>query len=430
MKYNRKITIILIGIMILGVLVSCGKPEVTKSIKEDKKKILVWYWGDEIKEYAKWYTEEVNPSVEFKIVHVPANEYYQKWIQTYLSEGQLPDIGVLESSYRPLLLDTENAWENLEIAPYNVNRQDLYSYTIPKTVNSKNQLVSIEMGLTPTCLGYKVDIAEKYLGLKEPEELEQLLPTWESLLEKGEELNEQSNGEVFMFSKIDDLITIIKSQQQAIIVDVDGNIDLNVLSDVIKAVKDVYDYQLINPKLFNDSDAIHGSIAGDNTLFYVAPIWAPDSIIKPSDPYGGERWRIMNIPGGNISMGGASVAISSSSEVKEEAFDFIKHIFLRQEGGGVIPETGALSACQAAYTLEGNAALANPEPYFGYQDISAKYIEAAKHLPNLPVTKYSQIEDNGIKKGVEAFLMQNASEEEMIEIVRIELEKEIKKLNN
>ena len=430
MKYIQKIVIILMGVLVLGVLASCNKGEVAQESKEEKKEVLIWYWGEEIDQYAQWYTTEINPNVEFKIVHVLANEYYQKWIQTYLSGGRLPDIGVLESSYRELLLNTKGAWENLEEAPYGVDKRDLYDYTIAKTSNDNKELVSIEMGLTPACLGYKTDISEKYLGIKEPEELEQLLPTWERLLEVGQEINQKSNGEVFLFSKIEDLITIIKSQQQAIIVDTKGTIDDTVLSNVVTAVKDVYDHQIINPKLFNDSDAIHASIAGEDTLFYVAPIWAPDYIIKPSDPYGGERWRLMNIPGGNVSIGGTSVAISTTSEVKAEAFDFIQQVFLTQQGAKVMTTAGALSACQAAYTLDNKVMLTNPEPYFGHQNISDKYIQAAQHLPNLPVTKYSQLEDQAIKKGVEAYLMQNVSLNEMIEIVKIELQKEIKELDN
>ncbi len=424
----HKIICVVIGIALMGtVLVSCAKPEPKKEeVKEDKKEIVIWYWSEEIQKYTDWYTQEINPNVTFDIVTVQSNEYYQKWIQTYLSGGQLPDIAVMEITYRQNLINIADAWEDLEQEPYSVNREDLFEYTIAQTTTENDELVSIEMGLTPVALGYKADLAQRYLGVSEPEEMEKLLSNWEELLTKGQEVNNQTKGEVFMFANTDELISVIKAHQDRGIVDAQGVINEEILISVISSIKEVYDRHLIDLRLYNDSDGINATISGDKVLFCMSPIWGPDYIIKKYDPDSMGRWRLMEIPGGNISMGGSSLAISKSSEVKEEAFDFINHVFLTQDGADMMAaEMGALSAYKDAYIGDVGSIYGEENEYFGGQDIISKFIDIAEDLPEQIVLKYSGAEDAAIKASIEAMIMNQVTLEEMVDVAKDRLIMEI-----
>ncbi len=422
--YRSRIGVVLLSILLMSILVVvAGKIQDLDNEKQEEKIITIWYWEDDIKEYAKWYTENVDSSIKFKFVDVLADEYYQKWILTYMRDDDLQDIAILENSYRQRLMDDEDAWVDLSQDGYGVNTEDFIQYIRPYMMNSRGEVVSVDMGLTPVCLAYKRDLIQKYLGVSEPEELESILLDWDSLMNVGEKINIDSDGQVFMFANISDLITIVKSQAEYSIINKDGVINEKVLRSVISKLKLAYDKKIIDPKLFGNKDGMVGAIASDYTVMSICPIWGPDSIIKKYAPNSKGRWGIIDVPGGSFTMGGAGIAISSKSKVKDEAFDFIKNIYMNE---GIIE----LPSYKTKYEDNPDREPKPVEEYFSGQNITNKFIQVAKGINTINISEYSAIEDRVIEIVLEDILLYDKSIEDVVLIAKNMLQNELEIMKN
>lgn len=377
-----------------------------------KTNVVVWYWGGDLPVYADWFNEN-NPNINIEVVPIPGEEYFQKIATAIATGGDLPDIVAFEASFRQQIINLAGAYEDLEAAPYNLNRDELFDYTLSQIVNDKGVLVSTEMGMTPASLAYKRDMTDEYFGVSTPEELAAMFPTWDSMMAKGRELNASTNGEVFMFADPEDILNIIKLQQDATIVNRAGEIDEAILENILSTMLDAKGNQLYDPQIYTDGTAKNATFAQSNHIFYANPVWAPQYIIKPNDPDSEARWGMMDTPDGNYSMGGCSLGISSSSEVKEEAWAFIKEVFVSEDGAKLLAgTTGALSVWEPVHESEPEVFSAKDD-FFAGQDITAKFVEIAREMSIPQQTKYDSSVSAALAFALEVMIYEDADLETM-----------------
>jgi len=391
---------------------------------DGKKNVVIWYWGGDLPAYAEWFNEN-NPDINIEVVPTPHEEYYQKIATAIATGGDLPDIVAFESSFRQRLINLDGAWEDLEAEPYNLDKEKLFDYTLTQIVNNEGVLVSVEMGMTPACIAYKRDMTKEYFGVDSPEELSKMFPTWESMMKNGKDLNESTNGEVFMFADVEDILNIVKLQQGENIVNRDGEINEAVLSNVLSTMLEAKQNLMFDPQIYTDGTAKNASFSQSNHIFYANPVWGPEYIIKANDPDSNGRWGIMDTPDGNYSMGGCSLGISSKSEVKEEAWEFIKTCFLSVDGAKhLVSTTGALAAWEPVYEQEAEY-FSNQDEYFGGQDITTKFIEIAKEITVSEQTKYDSSVSVALGHAMEMMIYDDADLNTMMEEAISLLEEDI-----
>lgn len=384
----------------------------TKKASKGKTNVVVWYWGGDLPAYADWFNEN-NSDISIEVVPIPHADYYQKIATAIATGGNMPDIVAFESSFRQQIINLEGAWEDLEKEPYNLNRDELLDYTLNQIVTDDGVLVSTEMGMTPACVAYKRDMTKEYFKVETPEELSDMFPTWDSMMEKSKELNDSTNGEVFMFADADDILNILKSQQKASIVNRDGEIDENIFENVLSTMLKAKENLMYDPKIYTDGTAKNATYAQSNHIFYPSPVWDPENTIKPNDPDSNGRWGMMDAPGGNFSMGGCSLGISSKSKVKEAAWEFIKTCFLSAEGAKhLVGATGVLSVWEPIYETDPEI-FKLEDPYFGGQDITSKFINIAHNISVNEQTKYDSSVNAALAFAMELMIYEDADLETM-----------------
>lgn len=384
---------------------STEKPSETTS--KEKANVVIWYWGGDLPVYAEWFNEN-NPNITIEVVPTPHDEYYQKIATSIATGGDLPDIVAFEASFRQQIINLEGAWEDLEKEPYLLNRDELFDYTLSQIVTDSGTLVSTEMGMTPACVAYKRDMTKEFFGVETPEELAVMFPTWESMLEKSKALNDSTNGEVFMFADANDILNMVRSQQKSPIVNKAGDIDEGLLENVLSLMLKSKENLMYDPKIYTDGNAKNATFSQDYHIFYANPVWGPEYIIKPNDPDSNERWGMMDAPGGNFSMGGCSLGITSTSEVKEAAWAFIKTCFVSVEGAKHLANTtGALSVWKPVYDIEPEVFKVE-DPYFGGQDITSKFIDIARHITVNEQTKYDSSLNAALAYAMELMIYEDA----------------------
>ena len=383
--------------------------------------VSIWYWGDDLRQHADWYAERTENTV-VEIVPVNHGEYYQKWATAFAADGELPDVGALEMTWRQRLINLD-AWEQLEQAPYNLNRNEVFGYAVSQTTNDDGEIVAVEMGMTPASMAYKRTLAREYLGADTPDDLEARFPEWSDVLAEGMRLNAATDGDVFMFASPNDLLNMVRAQLDNSIVSRDGVIDESGLQAVLSFMLEAKSHHLYDPQLFEEGYG--ASFVQDNHIFYANPIWAPDYIIQGNDPDSMGRWGIMDAPGGNFSMGGNALAISSRSEVKVAAWDFIREVFLTEDGAQQVLTVGALVTYKPVYETSLHL-FRNPDAYFAGQDVTGKFIEIAGEIAIAPPTRYDASVTAALGRALELLIRNDAGLEEMmaaaLEILRSDIQ--------
>ena len=216
--------------------------------------------------------------------------------------------------------------ERLDAEPYNLDRSTIFDYALPYMVTEKDEVVGVVKPGSPAGLAYSADLAEKYLGTSDPEELEKMMPDWESFINVGKDVLQKSNGSVKMIAGYDDLYQIIGYQNaNPYIIGNKLNLEKSV-GPAIQKMIEMRDAGIIG-NLAMWSSSWHASYTNSSVLFYPCATWSIRWQLQVNDEAGDMNWRLMVPPEGGFNWGGGAGCITRDSENKEAAW-----IVLREAG--------------------------------------------------------------------------------------------------
>ena len=165
-----------------------------------------------------------------------------------------------------------NICENLEEAPYYLDRNDMVPSSIPLASDQNGNILGVEMQVTPAGFAYKRDLAVEYLGTDDPEEVGEMIKDWDAFLAVGKQVNEKSGGKVKMMASLGDVLLSVINQN---VVDyVDGaNVDITEkMSRPLDITMQMRDAGIIgNVEMYSAS--WYSAYASDEYLFYEAGAW-------------------------------------------------------------------------------------------------------------------------------------------------------------
>jgi len=405
-NFLKKLAVIGIGIALLA---GCSQGEKSNSSsggnsqvilesdnpQEMKAKINVWTW--ESIDNQKKIIEDFNkvyPGIEVTFTNVEANDMATK-LQTAMASGSdLPDVAWLEISNRGKLIDLD-IWEDLSAEPYNVVKEELLDFILPISTTDDGKLVGVEVSPPFAGLSYKRDLAKEYLGTDDPSELESMLHDWDAFTEKAKQVKAQSNGSVFMFTGVSEIVSILKGQNTVPFVK-DGKLNLeDSIGPILTKALDMQKEGIVD-KLEADTPSYLASFAAKKHIFYSAATWAPTWRIKANDKKGSGNWGLIEAPGGGYLAGGTIVAIPQKSKNKQAAFEYIKWTYLSEDGA--ISNRDHLEYFNTMKSIYKDAAFyTQADPFFNGQDVMKKFAEIAPNvIVGPPVTKYDKVINGSI----------------------------------
>lgn len=167
-----------------------------------KTVIEMWMWETEprwkqVEAAAK--LDEKYPDVEFKWTGLPFDQLHQKAI-TSLAAGiveGLPAILRTGAAYYPALVATKAIMDTTDVVnPY---QKDILPSTYDQMmVGGKSYQFPDDTGIT--LWGYRWDLLEKAGYPSDPEELADLIKTWDDLIQHSKEMVEKTNAQLFTMS--------------------------------------------------------------------------------------------------------------------------------------------------------------------------------------------------------------------------------------
>ena len=293
--------------------------------------LTIWDWDEaHLNHMTQWYMEK-HPNVKIETLVVAANDYFQKFQSAVASGSGVPDIVLSEMAYRGKLFDL-GVLEDLSKDPYNVKAEDMFDFANRLGAGPNGELYGVEQQICPSGFAYRRDLAKEYLGTDDPNEIAEMISTWDKLFEVGKQVVEKSGGKVTVFPGMTVVLKdLLNNKNVKDYIDGD-NIDLTGRYMDVLETATKFNQAGILGKQEDSTPAMANSYAAGEVLFYPCAPWSLKWGIATNDPDGSGNWGLTKAPEDGFTYGGTSVSVYSGSENKDAAWEYIKEVYCTGEG--------------------------------------------------------------------------------------------------
>ncbi len=435
MKFKKLTALVLAGIMTLS-LAACGKSETPAASTDTKSetktetaatdavvetptglegKVVVWTLAADLEQFAERFME-FNPGVEVETVIIAPADYPTK-VQAALLGGETePDIIVGEPQMLGNMYDAK-FFEDLDQAPYNAQQYagKIVDYVWEVGQDAQGVQRAISYQITPAGMFYRRDIATKVFGTEDPAEIGKLFKDYPTVLETAKTLKNAgytifaSDGELNYFSGdsawvVDGALNIAQSRYDYM--DLAVSLYQNdytafaaqwtapwwqAMGGPVPILTAATQWGTDDMNVW-DAESFNAATEGMDTTEVFAfglPTWGA---LLLRDNTGGEegtagKWGVCSGPCSGFG-GGTWIGISSNSERKELAWEFLKFCTLNEDTLEWWINKSEGDVVSYVSVLEKHKDDANE--VYGGQNLNALWLEQSAGIDYSKVTKYDQ----------------------------------------
>lgn len=238
----------------------------------------IYSWNTELGERLE-YVFDAYPDIKERVVYVNVGDsgVYQEKIDQLLQQPDsedYPDMIAFEAAY---IMKYTNSDYTLSIEDCGLTEADLsemYPYTIEVARDKRNGAIKgTSWQSCPGSFMYRADLAEKYLGVTSPEEMQAKISTWEDFIATAKELKEASNDECRILSSNSDTSNVFYSNKSEPWVDDNRVFHMDdQMVQYLEVVKELEQGDLTN-KTSPWTDGWNAGAANDDTFGYFGCTW-------------------------------------------------------------------------------------------------------------------------------------------------------------
>jgi len=390
--------------------VSAGEAATDKDTAVDTNmtaELNIWSSGEELQRFVEGFNK-IYPNITVNITVIPNKEFLSK-LTPVLSGGQdVPDIFTGESDYVKYLVNA-GVWDDLTQEPYHAAEKlnDIWDYVKNVGTDDSGAVRALSWQTTPGSVIYRRDLAEKVLGVSEPEEVSAYFSDYNKMLETAAAFKE---NDITMFGSWEDVMLMaLSDRQQAWVVDGKLVIDAK-METFLDIVKEIYEKKYdLNVSQW-DPEWIAG-VESDNVFCYVLPTWGYSFMVKANAVNTMGKWGLCEGPNPYIN-GGTWLGIYKDSPNKEAAWAFMEYVTLNSEAlreyASLYGEYVVCKTADDALAQEtGEENLAGQNLYEFYNQVMAKN-------PNVTITEYDGQINTAYKNAAKAYATGKVTKEEAI----------------
>lgn len=182
---------------------------------------VVWGWNTDFENILTVLTAR-EPDIASRIVFVNAggSDYYQSKIDEILQDPSnelYPDLMLLEVDYVQKYVNSDYLLDVADLGITSDDMSQMYNYNVQLGTDANGAVRALFWQATPGSFQVRADLAEKYLGTTDPDELQsQYFGTWDKILETAKTVNDASNGMVKLFSGYSDTIRVFLNSARTV----------------------------------------------------------------------------------------------------------------------------------------------------------------------------------------------------------------------
>ncbi len=410
MKMKKFLALLLAGVMALS-MTACAKGEKTPA----GDKLVVWTLAADLEQFAAKYQEE--KGIEMEVLVIQPADYPTKVQQAILGGETEPDIIVGE----PQMLEEFNnmgLFADLDEFGAKDYEGKIVDYVWQVGQDAEGHQRAISYQITPAGIYYRRDIAKAVFGTEDPEEIGKLFADYDTILKTAQTLKDAgyrifaSDSEISYFSG-----------DSAWVVDGKLNVSdarfeyMDLVVDLYKQDMTAYAAQWATPWYMAMAGKVPlltaetqwGVWETDENGDPLMNIWDEENFKNATKDYettevfafGLPSWGVLTLrdnvkdtsglwgvcEGPAYGFGGGTyIGISSKSERKELAWDFVKYCTLNEDTADWWIETSQGDTVSLISAVEKHADDTNP--VYGGQKLYSFWLEQAKGIDYSLVTKY------------------------------------------
>ncbi len=387
-------------------------------------KITVGGWpsGDDAFNAAMAGFQEAYPDIEVELQFTDTTSHHQA-LQTALAAGSdAPDVAMVEGAYIAQYRDSSALVDLLE-EPYNAGglKEDFVAYKWEQAYSADgSRLVAVPWDIGPCSYFYRTDVFKEAGLPTAPEEVAELMSTWEGVLKAAEAVS--IPGERWLLPDASYLYFELFCNRDYydndlnLVIEREG--DMDCLKAVIKMRENKWD---MNVDMWSN-EAYAGYAAG-SCVSVATGAWFGGFLKTDIDPEGSGHWAVTTLPGGvkSSNWGGSFLVIPAQSENKTAAWAFVKYMLATAQGqNDMFTAVDYYPAYMPAW--EDKEIYETEDPYFGGQKTKALWAEIAGELEPVNTTLMDTTAEGCIYSSVNAGLEQGLSAEEIRDLVAADIE--------
>lgn len=457
MKLKKVVSALLVGTMVFG-LTACGESAATPaaetaaettaedaSVKDSavtgnadaSEKLVIWTLAKDLESFAERYAEQ-NPDVQVETVVIEPADYVTK-VQTALNGGATePDIIVGEPQMLEDMFDA-GYFEDLNQAPYNA--QDYadqivdYVWKVGQDKDGIQRAISYQ--ITPAGIYYRRDIATEVFGTDDPDEIGKLFADYDTILTTAQTLKDKgyrifaSDAEMNYFSGdsawvIDGKLNVDQSRRDYM------DLSIKLYQDDLTAYANQWStpwYQAMSGEVpiltadiqsyADDSvnvwdaesfDEATADMEKTQVFAYGLPAWGVLSLRDNVGETAG-KWGVCSGPSYGFG-GGTFIGISSLSERKERAWDFLKFVTLNEDTAEWWIEKSEGDTVSLLSVLDKHKDDENS--VYGGEKLYSFWLKQAEGIDYSKVTRYDKVIGDAWGEAISNIKTGVATEEEAI----------------
>lgn len=359
---------------VLAILAAAAMAATTFTVPvfaEEEEPVTLTYWGWDSNYYQPVIDAymESHPNVKIEATATEWGDMLTKAQQALASGSELPTI-------IPMDITLIGNWKKMGITEnlldYGLDTSKYNSALIEAATDDEGKVIGLFENVCPAGIAYKRDLAKEYFGTDDPEELAEMFSSYDAYVEKGKEVAEKSDGEVFLFHSGQAVAEWLYFASDITNVTDDTINMTEKMTDVMGKLVELRDAGAVDSYQNGTAEA-NATYADDKHIFYPCPDWALTYYIESNDPEGSGNWGLIKAPEG-YSHGGTAMGISSSAteEQKEAAYDFITWAISSEEGATVAKDKAGYITQDTSIATD-EFCKRSDEEFFGGQDISSLY---------------------------------------------------------
>ncbi len=359
---------------VLAILAAAAMAATTFTVPvfaEEEEPVTLTYWGWDSNYYQPVIDAymESHPNVKIEATATEWGDMLTKAQQALASGSELPTI-------IPMDITLIGNWKKMGITEnlldYGLDTSKYNPALIEAATDEDGKVVGLFENVCPAGIAYKRDLAKEYFGTDDPAELAEMFSSYDAYVEKGKEVAEKSDGEVFLFHSGQAVAEWLYFASDIANVTDDTINMTDKMTDVMGKLVELRDAGAVDSYQNGTAEA-NATYADDKHIFYPCPDWALTYYIEGNDPEGSGNWGLIKAPVG-YSHGGTAMGITSSAteEQKEAAYDFITWAISSEEGAIVAKDKAGYITQDTTIATDEFCKRAD-EDFFGGQDISSLY---------------------------------------------------------
>lgn len=241
----------------------------------DKLTILTWS-GTDIPAMVKLFIENTDYTEDdITYIETASNgEGARDAYDDYLESDNDADIICMDADWVKLYVEDDKYTEGLsEIGITESDYSNAYQYTVDIGTDANGVLKAASFQAAAGGYVYRADLAEQYLGVTSPEEMQELVKDWDTFKETAAKVYEASGGTTTMVASEGDLWQVYAMNRTSAWVDADNNLVIGEADGFFDFIKEFADAGYVSKDIDQWGDGWYTQGVDGTTMGYFFCTW-------------------------------------------------------------------------------------------------------------------------------------------------------------